>query len=70
MIMPPDSIRRTGLTLADIITFHQLIGFIIYQACIIAGIYAFRRQHVRWLRRRDINPDAPFVAIEDPYRWH
>ncbi|PIJ51785.1 hypothetical protein BL250_06560 [Erwinia sp. OLTSP20] len=60
---------EVGLTLPDIISFHQLIGFVCYQARIVAGIQALTGQALRWLPGQSVNPDAPFMALDAQASW-
>lgn len=62
-------LEEAGLTLPDIITFHQLIGYVCYQARIVAGIHALSGQPVRWLPGQNISPDAPSVAVKEGDIW-
>ncbi|MBJ3813606.1 hypothetical protein F9C28_01350 [Shimwellia pseudoproteus] len=48
-----------GLTEDDVVTFVHLIGFIGFQARVIAALHAFNGLPVRWLPGMDIQADAP-----------
>ena len=56
-----------GLTLPDIISFHQIIGFVCYQARVIAGIHAMMALPVRWIPGTHIPPDAENIVTG---KWH
>ena len=47
-----------GLTAPDIISFSQIIGFVSYQARVVAGIHALMALPVCWLPGMAIPPDA------------
>ncbi|MGB9095215.1 CMD domain-containing protein [Erwinia sp.] len=53
---------EVGLTAPDIVTFHQLIGFVSYQARIVAGMNALLALPVRWIpgvtQPEDAEPDC------------
>lgn len=61
---------EVGLTAPDIITFHQLIGFVSYQARIVAGINALLALPVRWIPGVTLPEDASDEGFSQPGSWH
>ncbi|WP_428943127.1 CMD domain-containing protein [Pantoea sp. FN060301] len=61
-------LHEAGLTTADIITFSQIIGFVSYQARVVAGIHALLALPARWIpgmtMPQDADPPRPHG------RWH
>ncbi len=49
---------EVGLTAPDIITFSQIIGFVSYQARVVAGLHALMALPVRWMPGVSVPPDA------------
>ena len=58
-----------GLTTPDIITFHQLIGFISYQARTIAGMNALLGLPVRWIPGVTMPEDARQACFGSASPW-
>ncbi|KAB8313634.1 oxidoreductase [Erwinia endophytica] len=58
-----------GLTLPDIITFSQIIGFVSYQARVVAGINALLAIPVRWIPGVVIPDDARPEYFENTAPW-
>jgi len=58
-----------GLTLPDIITFSQIIGFVSYQARVVAGINALLALPVRWIPGVAIPDDAGPECFENTAPW-
>lgn len=64
-------LAEVGLTDADRVTFNQIVGFIGFQARVIAVLQALNGQPARWLPGIDIQQDAPverFAAAAAP-QW-
>ena len=59
-----------GLTAPDIVTFHQLIGFVSYQARTVAGMNALLALPVRWIPGGTLPEDAGpgCFAPDSPWR--
>lgn len=58
-----------GLTENDVVTFVHLIGFVGFQARVIAALHAFNGMTARWLPGMDIPGDAPadrFISLAEP----
>ncbi|MBM7341190.1 CMD domain-containing protein [Pantoea coffeiphila] len=53
---------EVGLTAPDIITFSQIIGFVSYQARVVAGIHALMALPVRWMPGVSVPPDAASLS--------
>ncbi|MFB4339334.1 oxidoreductase [Pantoea sp. CS_6] len=69
-LITADSVRAlhaAGLSEADIVTLNQLVGFVCYQARVIAGIHALLNMPVRWIPGMSPAPDAP--ATDAPGVW-
>lgn len=49
---------EVGLSGPDIISFSQIIGFVSYQARVVAGIHALMALPVRWMPGVSVPPDA------------
>jgi len=58
-----------GLTEPDIVTLNQVIGFVSYQARVVAGLQALQAQPVRWLPGTTAPPDADATGFDRPARW-
>jgi len=58
-----------GLTEPDIVTLNQVIGFVSYQARVVAGLQALQAQPVRWLPGSTAPPDAEATGFDQPARW-
>lgn len=58
-----------GLTAPDIITFHQLIGFVSYQARTVAGMKALLALPVRWIPGVTLPEDAPQACFGSALPW-
>jgi len=56
-----------GLSAPDIISFSQIIGFVSYQARVVAGIHALMALPVRWIPGVTVPPDAVSVTQQG---WH
>lgn len=70
--LAPEALLRltqAGLTLPDIVTFHQLIGFVGYQARVVAGLYALQGLPVRWIPGVAQPDDAAPFRCEASLRW-
>lgn len=69
LITPATLMRldEVGLTAPDIITFSQIIGFVSYQARVVAGIHAMLALPVCWIPGVNVPADAdPFLPGD---RW-
>ena len=60
---------EVGLTAPDIVTFHQLIGFVSYQARIVAGLNALLALPVRWIPGVTLPEDAQVESFEHLTPW-
>lgn len=58
-----------GLTEPDIVTLNQVIGFVSYQARVVASLQALQAQPVRWLPGSTAPPDAEATGFDQPARW-
>ncbi|QCA04294.1 CMD domain-containing protein [Pantoea vagans] len=63
------ALDTVGLTEPDIVTLNQLIGFVSYQARVVAGLQALQAQPVRWLPGSIAPPDADSTGFDQPARW-
>lgn len=63
------ALDAVGLTEPDIVTLNQLIGFVSYQARVVAGLQALQAQPVRWLPGSTAPPDADSTGFDQPARW-
>ncbi|MGK3141903.1 CMD domain-containing protein [Pantoea sp. C2G6] len=63
------ALDAVGLTEPDIVTLNQLIGFVSYQARVVAGLQALQAQPVRWLPGTQAPPDAQATGFDRPPRW-
>ncbi|NDJ57832.1 CMD domain-containing protein [Enterobacteriaceae bacterium 4M9] len=61
-------LEDVGLSSADIITFHHIIGFIGFQARAIAALQALSNITVRWLTGLDSQQEADAAAFLTPTR--
>ncbi|MCU5775658.1 oxidoreductase [Erwiniaceae bacterium BAC15a-03b] len=62
-------LEEVGLTDPDIITFSQLIGFVSYQARVVAGIQALMALPVRWIPGITTPADADAARFSAPPQW-
>lgn len=60
---------EVGLTAPDIVTFHQLIGFVSYQARIVAGMNALLALPVRWIPGVTLPEDAESDCFQHRDAW-
>ncbi|MBE5251779.1 CMD domain-containing protein [Mixta mediterraneensis] len=58
-----------GLSEPDIVTLNQLIGFVCYQARVVAGLHALHGSPVRWLPGIPLPPDAGSAGFGQAQRW-
>ncbi|WP_315311023.1 oxidoreductase [Pantoea vagans] len=63
------ALDAVGLTEPDIVTLNQVIGFVSYQARVVAGLQALQAQPVRWLPGSTAPPDAEATGFDEPARW-
>ncbi|MDU7867587.1 MAG: oxidoreductase, partial [Pantoea sp.] len=63
------ALDAVGLTEPDIVTLNQLIGFVSYQARVVAGLQALQAQPVRWLPGTTPPPDADAAGFGKPTVW-
>lgn len=63
------ALDAVGLTEPDIVTLNQVIGFVSYQARVVAGLQALQAQPVRWLPGNIAPPDAEATGFDQPARW-
>lgn len=63
------ALDAVGLTEPDIVTLNQVIGFVSYQARVVAGLQALQAQPVRWLPGSTAPPDADATGFDQPARW-
>ncbi|AXF75779.1 oxidoreductase [Erwinia tracheiphila] len=71
-LITPLALRRlddVGLTTPDIITYSQLIGFISYQARVMAGIHALLSLPARWIPGFPEREDAAAECFADTAPW-
>ncbi|KOC90315.1 CMD domain-containing protein [Winslowiella iniecta] len=62
-------LEEVGLTEPDIITFSQLIGYVSYQARVVAGIQAMMALPVRWIPGITTPPDADSTRFSQQTEW-
>ncbi|EOC1343565.1 hypothetical protein [Cronobacter dublinensis] len=63
-------LEEAGLSVHDIVTFTQIIGFVGFQARAVALLQAQPGQPARWLPGIDMQQDAPAAAFAAPEpRW-
>lgn len=60
-------LNEAGLTTADIVTLSQIIGFVSYQARVVAGIHALLALPVRWIPGMSLPQDAE--TLRQKARW-
>ena len=58
-----------GLSAADIVTLSQIIGFVSFQARVVAGIHALMALPVRWMPGITVPDDAAPAVFHQPARW-
>lgn len=58
-----------GLSEPDIITLGQIVGFVSYQARVVAGVHAMMALPVRWMPGVTIPPDATSEHFLQPFAW-
>lgn len=63
------ALDAVGLTEPDIVTLNQVIGFVSYQARVVAGLQALQAQAVRWLPGSTAPPDADATGFDQPAHW-
>lgn len=63
------ALDAVGLTEPDIVTLNQIIGFVSYQARIVAGLQALLALPVRWLPGITPPPDAARDGFTQPQKW-
>lgn len=63
------ALDAVGLTEPDIVTLNQLIGFVSYQARVVAGLQALQAQPVRWLPATTPPPDAGAAGFGQKAGW-
>ncbi|SFN30488.1 N-terminal domain of uncharacterized protein YciW-containing protein [Candidatus Pantoea varia] len=63
------ALDAVGLTEPDIVTLNQVIGFVSYQARVVAGLQALQAQPVRWLPGSTAPPDAEPSGFDQPACW-
>ena len=63
------ALDAVGLTEPDIVTLNQLIGFVSYQARVVAGLQALQAQPVRWLPATTPPADADAAGFGDATDW-
>lgn len=63
------ALDAVGLTEPDIVTLNQVIGFVSYQARVVAGLQALQAQPVRWLPGSTAPPDADATGFDQPAHW-
>ncbi len=62
-------LEEVGLTEPDIITFSQLIGYVSYQARVVAGIQALMALPVRWIPGTVVPADADAQRFATSPEW-
>jgi len=63
------ALDAVGLTEPDIVTLNQVIGFVSYQARVVAGLQALQAQPVRWLPGTTAPSDADATGFDQPAHW-
>ena len=63
------ALHAAGLSEADIVTLNHLVGFVCYQARVIAGIHALLELPVRWMPGMSPAPDAEAATFDQPWQW-
>ena len=58
-----------GLSAPDIISLSQIVGFVSYQARVVAGVHALMALPVRWMPGVTIPPDAVSDNFLSPQAW-
>lgn len=61
---------EVGLSAPDIISLGQIVGFVSYQARVVAGIHAMLALPVRWMPGVTIPPDACSETLLAGSQWH
>ena len=56
-----------GLTEDDVVTFVHIIGFIGFQARVVAALHAINGLPVRWLPGMEVQADAPAALFDAPH---
>ncbi len=63
------ALDSVGLTEPDIVTLNQLVGFVSYQARVVAALQAMMGLPVRWIPGVSPPPDADAEVFEHPHPW-
>lgn len=63
------ALDAVGLTEPDIVTLNQIVGFVSYQARVVAGLQALLALPVRWLPGVTPPPDAGRDGFDATPRW-
>lgn len=63
------ALDEVGLSASDIVTLNQTVGFVCYQARVVAGLQALMGQPVRWLPGGAAAPDAGGALFAAPQPW-
>lgn len=64
-----NALDAVGLTEPDIVTLNQLVGFVSYQARVVAALQAMMGLPVRWIPGVAPPPDADVALFEQPAAW-
>ncbi|WP_313690380.1 oxidoreductase [Pantoea sp.] len=63
------ALDAVGLTEPDIVTLNQLVGFVSYQARVVAGLQAMIGLPVRWIPGVSPPPDADAALFQQSSHW-
>ena len=63
------ALDAVGLTEPDIVTLNQIVGFVSYQARVVAGLHALLALPVRWLPGVTPPPDASRDGFAEKQTW-
>ncbi len=66
-----EGLINVGLTTMDIVLLHHIVGFIVFQAQVVAGLQGLSDLPARWIPGSDIPPEAPAALFthETQRQW-
>lgn len=66
-----EGLINVGLTTTDIVLLHHIVGFIVFQAQVVAGLQGLSDQPARWIPGGEAPPQAPATLFthDAPRQW-